>query len=39
MTDSRLTGLTLFIHRDKELNQDNMLKRFDGTGHRRIGCS
>ena len=38
MTESRLCGLALmYVHKDIEINQENVLRRFDSTGHRRIG--
>ncbi len=37
MTENRLSGLALlFIHRDMTVSRENILKRFDSTGHRRI---
>ena len=38
MAENRLTGLALlFIHRDMTISRENILNRFDATGHRRIG--
>ncbi len=38
MTESRLNGLALlYTHRGMEVNYENVLRRFDATGHRRIG--
>ncbi len=38
MAENRLNGLALmYVHRDLEVNPDSVLKRFDSTGHRRIG--
>ena len=38
MVENRLTGLALlFIHRDMTISQENILNRFDATGHCIIG--
>lgn len=38
MTENRLNGLAvMYVHRDMEVTWENVLKRFDSTGHRRIG--
>ena len=38
MSENRLNGLALlYTHRDMELNYENVLRRFDASGHRRIG--
>ena len=38
MTENRLCGLAmLYAHRDIQVDRENVLKRFDSTGHRRIG--
>lgn len=38
MGGDRLCGLALLhVHRDKSINRENILKRFDETGHRKIG--
>ena len=38
MTENRLCGLALlYTHRDMNINKDNILHRFDSSGHRRIG--
>lgn len=38
MTEERLCGLALlYTHRDMDVSRENVLKRFDASGHRRIG--
>ena len=38
MTENRLCGLALlYTHRDMNINKENIVDRFDASGHRRIG--
>ena len=37
MGENRLTGLALLmVHRDMDVSRENILKRFDSTGNRRL---